>query len=99
MTEPGFAGRVAQVVARIPAGEWMTYGEVAAEAGAPGGARAAGRALRECPEGLPWWRVVGAGGRITSPASAEQARRLRAEGWEVEGGRITARRTAAPDPR
>lgn len=92
MTEPGFAERVAEVVARIPAGEWMTYGEVAAEAGAPGAARAAGRALRGCPAGLPWWRVVGAGGRITSPDPAEQARRLRGEGWEVDGGRVSARR-------
>jgi methylated-DNA-protein-cysteine methyltransferase related protein len=41
---------------------------------------------------LPWHRVLGAGGRIVFPASSsqhrEQARRLRAEGVIVKGGRV-----------
>ena len=43
--------------------------------------------------GLPWHRVVGAGGRIVFPRSSrehkEQARRLHAEGVLVQNGRVT----------
>ena len=56
-----------------------TYGEVAAEAGFPGAARAVGNLLRRSA-GLPWWRVVAAGGRLVPGDEEEQARRLRAEG-------------------
>jgi methylated-DNA-protein-cysteine methyltransferase related protein len=46
------------------------------------------------PKGLdlPWHRVLGAGGRIVFPKASrehrEQARRLRAEGVQVENGRV-----------
>lgn len=54
-----------EVVQRIPYGGTMTYGEVAWEIGAPGAARAAGRAMAICPAPLlvPLHRVIGAGGR------------------------------------
>jgi methylated-DNA-protein-cysteine methyltransferase-like protein len=60
----------------------------------PGRARQAGFALKVAPEDLnvPWHRVVGAGGRISFPASSpshrEQIRRLRAEGVAVQRGRV-----------
>jgi methylated-DNA-protein-cysteine methyltransferase related protein len=82
------------VVCAIPRGQVSTYGAVARAAGLPGWARQAGYALRVAPRELnvPWHRVVGAGGRISFPASsaaaAEQARRLRAEGVDVRRGRI-----------
>jgi methylated-DNA-protein-cysteine methyltransferase-like protein len=82
------------VVARIPRGSVSTYGAVARAAGLPGRARQAGYALKHMPDGmhLPWHRVVGAGGRIVFPprssAHREQARLLRSEGVEVEGGRV-----------
>ena len=82
------------VVARIPRGRAATYGNVARAAGLPGRARQAGYALKHVPDGmhLPWHRVVGAGGKIVFPPSStahrEQARRLRAEGVEVESGRV-----------
>ena len=82
------------VVCAIPRGQVSTYGAVARAAGLPGRARQAGFALRVAPKELnvPWHRVVGAGGRIVFPrsaaAGAEQARRLRAEGVTVRGGRI-----------
>ncbi len=81
----------------IPRGQVASYGAVARAAGLPGRARQAGRALRLAPPGLklPWHRVVGAGGRIVfpegSPQHHEQARRLRAEGVAVRGGRIERR--------
>ena len=83
------------VVARIPAGSVASYGQVAALAGYPRGARLVGRALSRAPDalGLPWHRVVNAAGRISLPAGspgfAEQVRRLRAEGVVVRGDRVS----------
>jgi methylated-DNA-protein-cysteine methyltransferase related protein len=66
----------------------VTYGEVAAQAGSPGAARGVGTVLRSSTRELPWWRVVGAGGRLVAPSAETQARLLRAEGVEVERGRV-----------
>lgn len=63
---PPFAGRVYGVVRTIPAGETMSYGEVAAAVGSPGAARAVGQALgrNPFPIVIPCHRVLAAGGRI-----------------------------------
>jgi methylated-DNA-protein-cysteine methyltransferase-like protein len=79
MARPDFEEAVQEVVTSLPPGTVTTYGEVAAEAGFPGAARAVGNFLRRSA-GLPWWRVVGAGGRLVPGDEEEQARRLRAEG-------------------
>jgi len=82
------------VISAIPRGRVTTYGAVARAAGLPGRARLTGFALRVAPKdiGLPWHRVVGAGGHIAFPKSSvqhrEQARRLRAEGVVVKDGRV-----------
>lgn len=47
------------VVRSIPRGRVATYGEVAELAGIPSGHRVVARAMRSCPERLPWQRVVG----------------------------------------
>lgn len=81
-------------VCRIPRGQVSTYGAVARAAGLPGRARLTGFALRMAPPdfNLPWHRVVGAGGHIAFPKSSaqhrEQAKRLRAEGIVLKGGRV-----------
>jgi methylated-DNA-protein-cysteine methyltransferase related protein len=77
-----FERRVTAVIAALRPGEVTTYGEVAEEAGYPGAARAVGNILAES-EGLPWWRVVAASGRLIRGHEAEQARKLRAEGVSV----------------
>jgi methylated-DNA-[protein]-cysteine S-methyltransferase len=61
-----FARRILQATAAIPFGQVRTYGEVAARAGNPKAARAAGRALgsNPIPIVVPCHRVVGAGGRL-----------------------------------
>ncbi len=70
------------VVASIPKGETMAYGEVAAQAGLPGRARWVGKILSDIPKdsSLPWHRVTRAGGRIAftegSDRHREQRRRL-----------------------
>lgn len=85
MTE--FEDAVIAVVGRLEPGDVVTYGEVAAEAGYPGAARAVGTLLRHT-DGLPWWRVVGTGGRIRSPDPAHQARLLADEGVLIVNNRV-----------
>ncbi|MDP2622695.1 MAG: thymidine phosphorylase, partial [Actinomycetota bacterium] len=83
----GFEEEVAAVLRGLRPGEVVTYGEVAAEAGHPGAARAVGRVLATSDGDLPWWRVVTSTGRLVPGHEAEHARRLRAEGVSVEGER------------
>ena len=75
----GFAERAEEVIRALQPGEVVTYGEVAADAGRPGAARAVGHLLATTPD-LPWWRVVAASGRLVPGHEAEHARRLEAEG-------------------
>jgi methylated-DNA-protein-cysteine methyltransferase-like protein len=84
----GFHEAVSAVIAATAPGEVVTYGEVAAEAGFPGAARAVGSLLFHHGEGLPWWRVVTATGRLVPGHEREHARRLRAEGVTVRDGRV-----------
>ncbi len=86
-----FEDAVISVLLGIPAGEVMTYGEVAAEAGHPGAARAVGNLLAVSAEDVPWWRVVGTGLRLVSPSASEQRKLLMEEGWLVDGMRIRSR--------
>lgn len=66
MAPGGFMGQALKVTATIPWGETMSYGEVAAEAGSPGAARAVGTAMRcnSLAIVIPCHRVLAAGGRI-----------------------------------
>lgn len=82
-----FTQAVIAVIEAIPAGVVATYGEVAAEAGYPGAARAVGNLLRTTP-GLPWWRVIAANGRLVPDSEADHAQRLRAEGVSVLKGKV-----------
>jgi methylated-DNA-protein-cysteine methyltransferase-like protein len=86
-TDAAFTDAVIGVLEALAAGEVIAYGEVAAEAGYPGAARAVGNLLRRTP-GLPWWRVVTATGRLVPDHEAEQAELLRAEGVEVWAGNV-----------
>ena len=90
----GFGPAVRAVIAATRPGEVVTYGEVAAEAGFPGAARAVGNLLLREPEGLPWWRVVTASGRLVPGHEKEHARRLREEGVVIRtaGGRTSVSR-------
>ena len=47
------------VVRAIPRGRVATYGQIAELAGIASGHRVVARAMRTCPNGLPWQRVVG----------------------------------------
>ncbi|MDQ3385345.1 MAG: MGMT family protein [Actinomycetota bacterium] len=83
-----FSERVAAAVASIPPGTVATYGEVAVEAGFTiGASRAVGNVLQQV-EGLPWWRVVTAGGRLVPGLEDRHAQLLGAEGVTLSGGRV-----------
>ena len=90
----GFIEAATAVIAAIPAGEVMTYGEIAEEAGYPGAARAVGRLLATSDEGLPWWRVVTASGRLVPGHERNQARLLTAEGVSLNSARTHVRMAA-----
>jgi methylated-DNA-[protein]-cysteine S-methyltransferase len=68
--DPGgtkFQSAIWKLLRTIPAGKTMTYGELAARAGCPGAARAAGRAVgtNPIPIAIPCHRVVGKSGSLT----------------------------------
>ena len=82
-----FSDAVCAVLGGLEPGDVMTYGEVAAEAGFPGAARAVGRVLRETP-GLPWWRIVTATGRLVPGNEDLHGQHLVAEGVHVRNGHV-----------
>lgn len=79
-----FQRRVWIEIARIPYGATLSYAELAARAGAPGAARAAGAATGRNPLSVvvPCHRVVGTGGALTGYAGGlDRKTRL----LEIEG--------------
>ena len=62
---PPFTRRVLEILAMLPCGATLSYGELAARAGNPRGARAVGRAMavNPLPIVIPCHRVLAAGGR------------------------------------
>jgi len=86
--QPGadFISRVLDVVASIPPGRVMTYGDVAAALGSRA-ARAVGQVMSHYGSDVPWWRVVRSSGH---PAIDHEARALeyfRAEGTPLKWSR------------
>jgi methylated-DNA-protein-cysteine methyltransferase-like protein len=80
---------IRDTVRKIPKSKVATYGDVAEAAGFPGCARQVVWALRAA-RGLPWHRVLGAGGKILLPGESglEQRLRLETEGVAFRGGRV-----------
>jgi methylated-DNA-protein-cysteine methyltransferase-like protein len=62
-----FTKRVKLLIKAIPRGKVSTYGQIAAFAGDPRGARQVARILHSCAEkdNLPWYRVINRMGRIS----------------------------------
>ncbi len=88
-SKTGMFDKILRQVRRIPRGKVATYGDVAYAAGFPGAARQVVWALHSS-RGLPWQRVVGAGGRIllTGEHGMEQRFRLENEGVTFVGLRV-----------
>jgi methylated-DNA-protein-cysteine methyltransferase-like protein len=96
------SARILAAVRKIPRGKVSTYGNIAEVAGLPRRARLVGTVLRQTPDsrGLPWYRVMNAGGRISLPAGsdayARQKGRLEAEGVIFRGERVDLQRYGWP---
>lgn len=82
-----FTRKVYERVARIPYGETATYGEIAAEIGCSGGARAVGQAMagNRFPLVVPCHRVISTGGQIGGFSSGVPLKRylLKLEGADI----------------
>lgn len=98
-----YTDAVLQVVAAIPPGRVMTYGDVAWTFGRPG-ARAVGMVMRYHGAGTPWWRVVRAGGHPPTGLEAEARTHYEQEGTPLllastlAGYRVDLPRAAFADP-
>ena len=90
-----------QVVRQVPRGQVTTYGDVALIVGQGCDARIAGYAMANCPDDVPWQRVINAQGKISlrsGDGSAKQRMRLEAEGVVFDQrGKIERYRWAGPD--
>jgi methylated-DNA-protein-cysteine methyltransferase related protein len=86
-SDKSFKEQVYELVAQIPQGRLMTYGQIAALCGSPRSARIVGQVANWGPLDLPWQRVVHkdgklAGGYTTGGYDAHK-RDLEAEGVVV----------------
>jgi methylated-DNA-protein-cysteine methyltransferase related protein len=91
--------RIHEIVISLRAGEVVSYGDIADDAGFPGRSRAVGRFLATTDHDVPWWRVVNSVGRLVPGNETEHAALLRAEGVTVANGRVTAARYGRFTPR
>ena len=82
-----FKESVYQLVAQIPKGRVMTYGQIAALCGQPRAARIVGQVAHWGPTDLPWQRVVNKSGGLargyTMGGREAHKRHLEADGVEV----------------
>jgi methylated-DNA-protein-cysteine methyltransferase related protein len=95
--------RLYALVKKIPRGKVLTYGALAKATRIPGGARAAGHAMAAMPkgQGIPWHRVVGAGGRllIRESQASLQRKLLLTEGTRFVESRVDMKTAAWNPPR
>jgi len=93
VTSANMQSRIIAAIRKIPRGKVSTYGAVARAAGYPGAARQVVGILRTA-YGLPWQRVLGAGGviKLRGDAAIEQRLRLESEGVIFRGRRVDMKR-------
>ena len=80
---PNIFSCIYSLVRKIPRGKVATYGQIARALGMPRGARTVGWAMHDCPDDVPWHRVVNAQGKISARPTLgfiAQRARLKAEG-------------------
>jgi methylated-DNA-[protein]-cysteine S-methyltransferase len=96
---PDFHRRVYEIAQTIPAGETLSYGEIAARLGDPSQARAVGAALgaNPIPIVIPCHRVLAANGR-TGGFSAPGGVSTKLKLLEIEGARANAIPTLFTEP-
>ena len=79
--------RFRELVASVPAGRVVTYGDIAVAAGLSS-ARTVGWIMRTDSADLPWHRVVPASGRPAEHLARRQLARLELAGVPIDGDRI-----------
>lgn len=79
---------IVSAVEDLAEGEVVSFGDVAARAGRPDAARAAGAVLAGSADSLPWWRVVYSSGHLPPCNPGLQAQRLAEEGVHLRGFRV-----------
>ncbi|WP_433759355.1 MGMT family protein [Nocardia sp. CA-135398] len=89
--------RVRALVATVPPGRVVTYGDIAAAAGLST-PRTVGWIMRTDSADLPWHRVIGAGGKPAAHLADRQLRLLAAEGVPIRDGRVDLRGARFPLP-
>ncbi len=87
------SSRIVGLIRGIPRGRVATYGQIAALAGDPRGARRVARLLHSSSRKrrLPWHRVINSRGRISLPPAGGyelQLALLKAEGVAFRAGRV-----------
>lgn len=83
-----FEQQMASAVGKLRPGEVVSFGDIAAAAGRPNAARAAGRMLSRSLDTLPWWRVVYSDGHLPPCNPSVQSERLIDEGVCLKGFRV-----------
>lgn len=81
------------LVRRIPKGKATSYGAVGAALEPPISGYLVGRAMRACPDDVPWWRVVTKDGsfatnKISPELGEEQLRLLKKDKTPLEELRV-----------
>jgi alkylated DNA nucleotide flippase Atl1 len=89
-----YSARVLDVVDAIPAGQVMSYGDVAEYLGA-GGPRQVGRVMARYGGAAPWWRVIHADGTPAPGHDAQALAHYLAEGTPL----LSPGKTTPPTPR
>ena len=80
--------RIYDIVRHVPRGKVTTYGDVARLVGQGCDARIVGYAMANCPDDVPWQRVINSQGKISVKGDAAQKQRMR---LEAEGIAFDAR--------
>src|SRR5260370_30038580 len=84
---PSATQRILALVARIPSGRVMTYGDIADVLGL-GSPRQVGRALASADLDIPWHRVVRSDGTMAEHVRDRQRQLLLGEGVGITGERV-----------
>ena len=87
MSVEDHAARVLDLVARIPPGRVLAYGDIAQRLGGLG-PRTVGTVMSRYGSDVPWWRVIRSDGRPPQGLESEAFEHWRAEGTPMVGGLV-----------
>ncbi len=80
-----FKQKIIEIVRLVPHGKVVSYGQVAAYAGAPRAAREVGWIMSELGQEVPWWRVVNTKGYLSIRGNQTVDKVLQKKLLEAEG--------------